>query len=825
MGFIPPARPPSPPPRRLVAVPEPTPTVTIAVRSVPIAVRAPDPTQTKSSWFLDFSLIAQMDAIIFAIFKKRLEFDAGATSASCSYTQAFSKLRSPLSTVCSIFSGPCSSMLELVRRAQAERATGLFICRAAPDAGPRCFEGNTWYELLSSKSQLQFEFQGPQHRELSPTTGPLLSPLVPIRAFFLSFDPSNPLKRKSQKRKEKKFTLTACTLPLSDGLIDALPLQLARVSPLAPPRGSPPHGAAPGSAAPSTPLPNFSGFDKPSTVNAWNKQLFEKMAEFYPLKEVADIAREAVSNTGFDPGFTGDRTKRMTATNMVSDESALQTLRERLQDEVKAGRAAGPFTRCPFPNDWCGAQGWECPLGRVKKFKFKPDSDEFRLVSDFSFNKPHSVNDRCWNPRLLDCSLQASQLRALIARCGPRAQIFTVDMEKAFRSQFTWLQALHMFVYKVTESEFYADLRHPFGHITSEFCFHAITSVIQWATAYMGMATPESPVKNFVDNWFMAGREDDASFPTRARHLELALVDLGAKVHEQQRGTSFNGLGWDWNTTLMTFTCPEDKLLHYRNQAKKWAEDGAKTNKLSAKRVEKLTGTLNFLSMAAPCLRLPIAHLKLLKRKAESRKSRSVTLTFGALDAIKWLDRFLTAWTGSGKITAPFSPRDSWESLFRCDASSDFGFGAVVFPQSVGVFNKWTEDERIRARESDVPGEGDLATDSSTVIELLALKNSLQILGPRLRGMRVQFELDSQTAVCDLRSWSAGRPGILTIVSAIWELIISLEITPRFEHILRDFNSVADALSKNLSAQAKILFREEFGTELLVQEAVLTSCR
>ena len=68
-------------------------------------------------------------------------------------------------------------------------------------------------------------------------------------------------------------------------------------------------------------------------------------------------------------------------------------------------------------------------------------------------------------------------------------------------------------------------------------------------------------------------------------------------------------------------------------------------------------------------------------------------------------------------------------------------------------------------------------------------------------------------------------PGILTIVNEIWDIIISLEISPRFEHILRDFNAVADALSKFRPPQAMVLFEEEFGGALLIQEAAPPSCQ
>ena len=802
------------------------PAVVIPARTVPVTVLAPRAMEP-SVWFLDYSLVLQMDAIVFTIFTRRLEHDASASTDAVAYTSSFGTLMSPLSTVCSIFTGPCSSMAATIRRAQAERATGLFICKVAPDSGPREFEGATWFEFISSKALLHFEFHGPQCRSLSPTKGDLFCPLVPVRAYLVSFGPAGTLRRKSANRKEKKFSLDAFTCPLSDGKVGALPIQLARVSPLAPQRGSTAHGAPPDAAPPARTLEVFSGFPKPTFPTKWNRELFSKLASFYPIKEVAVIATEAISEAGFDSGYTGDRTKRVSSTNMVSEPSKMESIRVRLREETAAGRMAGPFERCPFPNEWCNSQGKSVPLGQAQKFKYLPDSDEFRLVSDFSFNKPHSTNAHCWNPRLVDCALQAAQIRALLARCGKDAQIFTVDQKKAFRKQMIFLADLHLFVYQISETEFYVDLAHPFGHITSEFCFHSITAVIQWAAAFIGVATLESPVSNFVDNWFVFAGKNDASFTQRTGLLESVLTDLGADLHEQQRGTKFNGLGWDWDTSSMTFTCPSDKLAHYRNQALKWSADSSKSSSVSTKRVQKITGTLNFLSLAAPCLKAVIGHFKQLERKAENRKSRSVTLTFVALNALKWLATFLATWTGSGSISLPFSPRERWQSLFRSDASSDWGYGVVIYPQCQGVTGQWSERDHEAARRSDVADGKAMDDDSSTVIELMAVEAGLIRFGQALRGQRVQIELDSQTAILDLRSWSGGRPGILTVVNRVWSLLISFEITARFEHILREFNQVADALSKNLLPQARSLFNGEFGAELVVvvvgQDQ--TSCR
>ena len=768
------------------------------------------------TWFLDTSLVLQMDAIIFSFFRRRLEHDASAVSATCAYTTSFGKLHSPLSTVCSVFAGSCAQMRVLVRRAQAEHATGLFICKAAPDDGPRDFDGATWFERLALEAKLHFDFKGPCCREVTPAEGALFCPLIPVKAFVVSFNKGDPLRSKSAKRKEKKFTLATITIPLSDGKVGALPLQLARASPLAPLRGVTPHGAPPDRAPPSDPLPPFAGFKEPSTANGWNKVLFGRMADFYPVTEVAAIAREAVSDVGFDAGFVGNRQSHVPATNMASDPGKLTAIRSRLQEEVAAGRMAGPFARCPFPNDWCPFQGRYVPLGQAPKFKYDPDSDEFRLVSDFSAHKPHSTNDLCWNPLLLDCPLQATQLMAIIAAAGVNAQVYTGDVKKAFRNQFVRTKDLQLFVYTVSTSEYYVDLRHPFGHITSEFCFHSITAVIQWAFAFMGVSTPSSQAKNFVDNWFLVAPKDDTTFSQRSKQLELTLTDLGVKVHEQQLGPEINALGWNWDTSAMAFTCPADKRLHFCNQSSKWAADAARTNTFSTKRMEKINGTLNFLALAAPCLRLAVGHFKLLRQKAANKKARSVPLTMVALNVIEWLAKFLQSWSGVGTISIPFSPRDSWQALLRSDASSDIGFGAMTFPLNVGLYGAWSKEERDAALTADGPQGGFLEASSSTILELMATKHALCLLGPSLRGMRVQLELDSQTSVTDLRSWSAGRPAILSLVNEIWDLLISFSITPRFEHILRDYNKVADFLSNSLCSQAEAQFKLEFDAPLRV---------
>ena len=766
----------------------------------------------KDPWFLDSSLVLQMDSLIYSIFRRRLEHDAVALDTESSYALSFGRLVSPWSTVCAIYYGSCSSMGDLVSRAVTERGLGLFICKVAPDSGPSVFADGTksWFQLLSSKAVLRFNFIGECCRPDSPTRGRPFAPLQQVCAMLVSFGPAGFLPRRCAKRKEKLFTLSPCTILLSDGKVGTLPLSLARTSPLAPQRGQPVHGAPKGAAPPAPFEPLFKDFPLPKPTWKWNVKAFEALLAHYPVKEIADIAREAASEVGFDSGYTGNRKASVTADNMVADVSSLDMIRGRLKEEVVAGRMAGPFKRPPFPNEWCDDQAHVAPLGVEPKFKYRPDSNEFRMVSHFSIYKPFSVNDLCWNPRLIDCSFQAGYLMVLVMEAGSAAQVFAGDQKKAFRKQVTTRKDIHLYVYRLTPTEFYAELCHPFGHITSEFCFHAITSVIQWALPHEGIATAGSPVHNFVDNWFLIAKRDDTSFPKRARELESLLTDLGAEVHEQQWGPKFEALGWEWDTEKLTITCPADKLEFYRNQLKKWVGLSVASGRMSAKRSEKLSGILNFLATVSPSFRTVLGQFKVARRKAENKKECSFALTKGALGALLAVEKFVSTWSGSSPMFKPFSPRDPWDKLLRLDASSDFGFGGFVLPLERGHARAWTPEERALSLAPQ------LKSESSTALELMGLRNLLSLYAPMMRGSRVQIEMDSATSILGLRVWSSEILIVLGLLNEIHELIIGHSIIARFEHVGREFNQIADHLSKDQTPQAVELFAKEFKAVLVM---------
>ncbi len=154
--------------------------------------------------------------------------------------------------------------------------------------------------------------------------------------------------------------------------------------------------------------------------------------------------------------------------------------------------------------------------------------------------------------------------------------------------------------------------------------------------------------------------------------------------------------------------------------------------------------------------------------------------------------------------------RAHWEVLIRVDASTDFGTGGFCFPSRNCIIHKWSADERARAlAHSATP-----LRESTTFFELQGIFLLLNFFAPHLRGKRVQVECDNEAAVRDLVSCFSGKPLCMGVIAQIRDLCASFSITMRIEHILAQFNCIADFLSHDLFSQASTACKMELGNEL-----------
>jgi hypothetical protein len=328
-----------------------------------------------------------MDGLLHAIFRLRLERDVCCPSERHSYCPFFGPSISPLSTFCGLFMPKSGELGPTVGVMRAERGLGLLV---GPRAMCQAYEG---------VRLLRFDFEGP------------LS--APWSGVLLSFSYAGRLRR---KRPEVLFNIRPIAgSPLQVGLIPYCP---ARISPLARPVKASVDTVAPSTPMPPSPVP----VQFIASPAAWNAAVFKKHAVCYPFPDVAALAISATSPEGMPLIFAGDRRKCVLRPNLPLLPAQVEKIRSHCHDEKKAGRMAGPFSECPFPNEWCPHQPRIVPVGVVPKDKWDEKSDRVRVICHLSICEPSSVNDLLYSPKLLSFHCQARHFRDAFFVLGPKPQ-------------------------------------------------------------------------------------------------------------------------------------------------------------------------------------------------------------------------------------------------------------------------------------------------------------------------------------------------------------------------------------------------------------------
>ena len=83
------------------------------------------------------------------------------------------------------------------------------------------------------------------------------------------------------------------------------------------------------------------------------------------------------------------------------------------------------------------------------------------------------------------------------------------------------------------------------------------------------------------------------------------------------------------------------------------------------------------------------------------------------------------------------------------------------------------------------------------MLEVFAVQTATSVFKDLFRGRLVLFQLDNSAAVQALSAGAAQSNNLDSAARDVLESFITLGATVRFEHIPRDVNDLADALSKN----------------------------
>lgn len=735
---------------------------------------------------LHHSLVLQMDGLLHACFRLRLERDVCALAGDTAFCEATGPSVSPAATYCGLY-WPAPHLLSAVLNAvKHERGYGIFVGPAVCDS---------WKLLSCNTNQrkanhLTFSFKGPD--------------LMPWCGIFCSFAYQGKIKRKKPDTVFALEVIVAPQIPLRVALLPCCP---ARVSAL---QHIP--VASDDKARKSAPLPPMPGIPRPLQSSVWNVAAMERLALLFPHLRVAMLFKEVIQPSGARLHFAGDNNKRVVVANAALEPTMLAQIKERFLSETAKGRMLGPFDRCPFPNDWNACQARATPLDTRKKDKYDPLSERFRVVSNFSAGRASSINNLIYSPKLLSAHLQSSQLRDLLFSLGPGARFSAIDQQDAFRADHINLADAHLYCYQV-EREWFIDLRDPFGNVKSEYAYAIIVAVLKWAfEGDCKIVTDDSKLLGYVDNWFLLSRAECATHDSRWEYLKTMFDQLGAPMHEEQSSLSgtVNALGWDWDMSTNMLVCPLDKYTNCLRLSAEWALRASANEVFTFNEIDSIAGLFQWISTACPAIIPAVASLQALKHGLKASSLLERRLDSRSTTAVIALEKFFRSWSRSCPLFAGFSPVASWEHLIRVDASTDFGTGGFCVPSLNCFIHAWSASERALAlAHSTTP-----LRESTTFFELQGILLILTHFAPLLRGKRVQIECDNEAAVRDLGSCFSGKPQCMSVIAQIRDLCADFTIIPRFEHILAGFNCVADQLSHNLFSQASAECQRELMSPL-----------
>jgi hypothetical protein len=421
---------------------------------------------------LEFSFLAQIDGLLFALLGVRIERDVFAPSASSAVCSAFGcPPWLAWSTFIGLFAPPVSQIGLCVEIAARHHAAGVFVVPRFPDHGPLLpdpkgkRQPRSWFKILKDHSVLSFAIADPIVTDHGVESTPSHGMVVFFSEFFYAG------RFKAKRRKEKHFSISRMRgggLPRS-GKLGVCPFLPHRVSPLAE-VSAPSRADDQVSASVSLPM---SDVVLPSPPNSWVVPVLEKWAVDFPDRKVASLAVKA-AGIGIKLDFVGDTSKAVIRKNSPSIVGKELELRKDIMAEVAKSRIIGPLRSIPFPSKQCPFQPRSCPVRTIKKKKHDPLDLRHRIVNNFAAGTGKgAVNDLTWNPMLLSFHCSPSSIRDRMADAGIGCFGWAGDVSECFRGQSTHPSLLFLFLYVLSTvefgQEFFVDLCNPFGWKAAEW--------------------------------------------------------------------------------------------------------------------------------------------------------------------------------------------------------------------------------------------------------------------------------------------------------------------------------------------------------------------
>ena len=251
------------------------------------------------------------------------------------------------------------------------------------------------------------------------------------------------------------------------------------------------------------------------------------------------------------------------ASTFVNHTSALQNdthVSSYLQEELQHGAIIGPFMEPPFPIHIS-------PL----MTRDKQDSIQKRTIMDLSWPKGLSINNGVDKNTYLSTQYllnytSIDNITASLCKLGPAAQLFKIDISRAFRQIKIDPGDIDLLGMKF-QDQYFLDLSVPFGYRHGSKIFQRCTDSICHIMSKNGFPG----LYNYIDDLIFTGLP--SKIHSAYQFLQGLLQELGLDISQKKLvppSTSVTCLGILIDTIHRTISIPPTKLQEITNMCKNW---------------------------------------------------------------------------------------------------------------------------------------------------------------------------------------------------------------------------------------------------------------
>ena len=481
----------------------------------------------------------------------------------------------------------------------------------------------------------------------------------------------------------------------------------------------------------------------------------------YPRKDEAAYLWEGF-NYGFKIPYTGERSARISKNHG----SALQQpdiIRNRLEEEVKLGRVAGPFDIPPIDNLIVS------PIGLVPK----STPGEFRLIFDLSYPHGASINSGISKEDSSVIYTNFDEVIRMVREEGAGSYLFKVDIKSAFR-----LIPIHPTDFSLLgmtfQDQFYIDKCLPFGLSVSCAVFEKFSTFLEW---HVKQKTNSKQLIHYLDDFCGCSKDKEKAKNSLTNTLSC-FEALGVPVSDEKvegPSTNIKFLGLEVDTIEMVVRLPSDKLNDLRSSID-WFIN-RKQKKVTLRELQSLIGKLNFACRAispgrAFCRRLIDATMGIKK------PFHTIRVTKSMVDDLRVWQSFLKHHNGVTMMMKNIN--DPYIDLFT-DASGGIGFGTYF----KGHWANGLWPDSVQAAPLDI-----------TFKELFPIVLSLFLWGKEFANCKVLFHCDNQAVVTIVNKQSTRDKASMHLVRLLVEICLCHNIIFKAQHIPGLNNEIADSLSR-----------------------------